>query len=313
MTRAALALDIGGTRLKSGLVDGAGAILTRGAVPSDAAGGRDALLAAMDGAIRAHRAAAADLGLTIAAIGIGTAGYVDRSGRIAYATDAIPGWTGFDLQAYAAREYGLPAVARNDAAAIAAGEAWLGAGAGYDRFLCAALGTGIGGCLWSDGEAMAGSDGIIGAIGHQAIEREGRLCACGQRGCWEAYASVSALKSAIATADAGREPAARWETPLRLFADARSGDPEAEALVDAYADEVAVGLANLVNALGVRKIVVAGAISQQGFFLTDRIRRHVVRRAMPLFADESLEIVPAALGDDAGVVGAAWSVRDFIQ
>lgn len=304
MKRVVLAFDIGGTNVKSGLIDDSGALLTRQTAPSQAKLGRDALLTRLHALIGEYRRAASERNVEIAAIGIGTAGYVDRHGTVAYATDNIPGWTGVRLQDDLESLYKMPVSVVNDVFAIAAGEAWTGAGRSFERFLCVSLGTGTGACLWEDGKPYPGDEGFAGAIGHQVIEIAGRLCTCGQRGCWEAYASVSALRAILDEPGEKR----RFATPEQLFEFARAGDLKALQLVRRYAGYVAAGLLNPLYALNVKKIVLTGAIAQQGVFLADLIRQRIADTAMPIFVRDDFEIVTSALGDDAGVVGAARPV-----
>ena len=305
---AVLAFDIGGTHTKSGIIAADGTLLDRLTVPSEAGDGRDAVIACLQRLYAHYTALAAQHGWYIAAIGAGSAGYFDRLGKVAYATDNIPGWTGFDLRGYLENLSNLPASAANDVYAIAGGEAWLGAGRHLKRFLCVALGTGIGACLWENGAPYRGDAGFAGSLGHQMINRNGRACTCGRNGCWEAYASVLALRRDLMELDTGLLAANPGETgcdPQRLFKLARAGQPEALKLVDQYAEHVASGLANAVYALDVEKVIIAGAISQQGAFLTDRIAAKLKQVVIPMFARPELAVIPAELGDDAGIYGAA--------
>jgi len=321
-----LAMDIGGTQLKSGLVQRNGKLTERLIVPSHASEGKTALLNCLNLVIDDYMKLADRNGWSIRAIGIGSAGYLDRNGRVLYATDNIPGWTGLDLRGYIEEQTGLPVEAVNDVYAITAGEAWAGAGKGYERFLCVALGTGIGGCIWEKGEPYRGDAGFAGALGHQVVEMNGRLCTCGQRGCWEAYASVSVLRKELGTSflarneqtlpDGGfsRDGAASPEgDPKLLFDSARSGHKQANKIIERYARNVAIGLMNAMYTLDIQKVVIAGAISQQGPFLTDQIRTKIIEMANPLLIRDGLEIVPAILGNDAGIYGAARMAIKYIQ
>jgi glucokinase len=256
---------------------------------------------------------ASENGLMICAIGIGTAGYVDRQGRIAHATNNIPGWSGFDLKGYIIEATGLPVEIVNDVYAITGGEAWMGAGRFLDRFLCVALGTGIGGCLWEADQPYRGLAGFAGASGHQVIHYGGKLCTCGQRGCWETYASVGSLQAVINEIDNREEQPYRFASPQRLFDMAREGNLESLEIVEQYIDYVSIGILNQIYTLNVEKIVIAGAISQQGTFLTDRVKRRIQKTALPIFVQEGFDVVPATLGDDAGTLGAASLVIEYVR
>jgi len=303
--RAAVGIDIGGTSIKTGIVGEDGSLLRRRTVPTEAQAGAEALKRKLAGIVREALAYGEQNGIEIAGAGIGTAGQVlAGSGMVAGATANLPGWAGVPLGPWLRSETGLDVAVDNDVNMIAAGEAWLGAGKRWDDFLCVALGTGIGGCLVIGRRVYHGRDGFAGEIGHQTVVIDGLPCSCGGRGCWEQYASVTALMRLAAESPASGAP--RWESPTALFDAARRGDGAAVAVIDLYARYVAVGLANLIHALNPPAIVIGGAVTAQGDFLFERIRRETALRLMPAFREAApVPIVPAALGEDAGVIGAA--------
>lgn len=319
---AVLGFDLGGTRIKMGLVERSGRVLGFRSVPTGSAGGRESLLATLRSACGAAETEAAARNLRLIGVGIGTAGFVDAEGRVAYATENLPGWSGTELRRELEASSGLPTAALNDVHAMALGEAWLGAPAalGLQDFVCVALGTGIGGCLIQGGAIFGGRDGHAGGFGHQIVMQEGGIpCGCGLSGCWESYASVNALKRLIAermpdgipdTAVGSSETADAPEAfdPRRLFAAARAGQPDALAVVDEYASRVSVGLVNLVHTLNVGDFVIGGAIAAQGDFLLSRIAAHTERRIMPVYRGSGIRLHAASLGEQAGVVGAARSL-----
>ncbi|WP_143536041.1 ROK family protein [Saccharibacillus sp. O23] len=205
-----LGFDLGGTRIKMGLVERSGRVHAFRSVPTGSAEGREHLLATLRQACAAAETEAAGHGLRLIGVGIGTAGFVDAEGRVAYATENLPGWTGTELRRELEAASGLPAAALNDVHAMALGEAWLGAPAslGLQNFVCVALGTGIGGCLIQGGAVFGGRDGHAGGFGHQIVMQDGGIpCGCGLSGCWESYASVNALKRLIAERMPGGFPA----------------------------------------------------------------------------------------------------------
>ncbi|OWA34277.1 hypothetical protein B9G55_18330 [Saccharibacillus sp. O16] len=329
MQDAVLGFDLGGTRIKMGIVERSGRVHGFRSTSTDSAKGRAHLLNVLRQIGQSAPGEAASLGLRLVGVGIGTAGFVDAQGRVAYATENLPGWTGTNLKKELEEATGLPAAALNDVHAMALGEAWLGlpASRGLRDFVCVTLGTGIGGCLIQNGQIFGGRDGYAGGFGHQIVMQEGGIsCGCGSSGCWESYASVNALKRLIAerlpsdpaeinrTADDPQNVSSPipLPDPRQLFEAARSGSSLALAIVDEYASRVAVGLVNLVHTLNVGDFVIGGAIAAQGDFLLRRIAGEVERQIMPVYRGEGITLHPATLGEQAGVIGAASALwRDL--
>ncbi|MFC5402485.1 ROK family protein [Cohnella soli] len=301
---AAIGIDIGGTNIKEGIVSREGLLLRHGSVPTEAGGGPEELIDKLLRIVEASSVYCRESGIVLKGVGIGTAGQVNaQSGAVAGATGNLPGWAGIPLARLLSEKTGLPVVVDNDVNAIAQGEAWVGAGKPWSDFLCVALGTGIGGCIVTGGRVYHGRDGFAGEIGHMPVQMDGgALCTCGNRGCWEAYASVNALKRMAASGLDGES----FADPVALFAEARRGNPSATAIVDKYAGYVSVGLAGLIHIFNPPAIVIGGAVTAQGDFLFERIRALTERRTMSVFRHpDPVSIVPASLGDNAGVIGAA--------
>lgn len=303
--RYAIAIDLGGTGIKSALVSADGSVEHFHTVPTEAGQGREALLSKLFRLIADHRRTAEQEGWPLLGIGVGTAGTVDSSGTIAYATEHLPGWTGTPLRKLLEQEFGLPCVVVNDVHAIALGEQWQGAAQGMAHLICVALGTGIGGCIIRNGTIFAGDDGYAGGFGHHIVAMGGLPCSCGNRGCWENYASVSGLKHLMHEQGA---PGLWTENPRELFVKARSSDPLAQQIVAQYGERIAIGLANLTHTLNFRQFLLAGAITGQGDFLLESIRKPLERMVMPVYQGDGIHLYPAALGEQAGVIGAASMV-----
>jgi len=295
-------IDIGGTNIKAGIVDAEGTILHTDTIPTEAKSGRDSLLTKLYEIADRYAALAREKGWEPAALGVGTAGFVNaREGRIGYATSNLPGWTGVPLRSELERHTGLTVVLANDAHAFAVGEAWIGAGRDLDEFVCITLGTGVGGSWVVNGRPHYGRDGYAGGFGHMVIRHSGQPCNCGLTGCWEQYASVTALMRLAA--EGGIDTAAIGHSAKTLFELAKQGDVRALGVIDLYAEYVAVGLTNLVHALNPPAIVIGGAVTAQGDFLFDRIRRNLKQQSMPAY--DNVLVIPALLGEHAGLVGAA--------
>jgi glucokinase len=296
-------MDIGGTNIKSGIIDAEGNILHTDTVPTEAqTGGRDSRLSKLFDIAERQSAVAKERGWTPIALGVGTAGYVNaREGRIGYATSNLPGWTGVPLRAEMERHTGLPVALANDAHAFAMGEAWIGAGREWDEFICITLGTGVGGCLVVNGRPYYGRDGYGGGFGHMVLQHGGAACNCGLTGCWEQYASVTGLMRMAE--EQGIDLATIGHSAKTLFEQAKQGQERAAAVIELYAEYVALGLTNLVHALNPQAIVIGGAVTAQGDFLLDQIRANISRQVMPAY--DNMKIVAATLGEHAGFAGAA--------
>ncbi|WP_182914521.1 ROK family protein [Paenibacillus sp. 1011MAR3C5] len=302
--RSAVGIDLGGTNIKWGIVAEDGEVLLEGLVPTESERGPDELLNKLSAIAEQAVQSSTDLNIALDSVGIGTAGQVQRaSGIVMGATATLPGWAGMPLGERIGRETGLPVVVDNDVNMIAIGEAWIGAGQEWEDFLCVALGTGVGGCWVSDRRVYGGREGYAGEFGHMIVSMGGRECSCGNRGCWESYASVTGLKK-LAYEEWTGGP---WEEPETLFQYAREGNIRALSIVTQYCEYVAAGLTGLIHIYNPSAIVLGGAIvAGQGTFLLERIQTLLNRQVMPVYQQpEPVAVVAAQLGRHAGVVGAA--------
>ncbi|MEK5060177.1 glucokinase [Paenibacillus sp. FSL H7-0326] len=303
MLQAAVGLDIGGTNIKAGLVREDGVILYDMMAPTNAEKGKDQLLDSIaEAAASCMEQARNYTNIEVTGIGMGTAGFITLAGAIGSATANLPDWKGTPLRAEMERRLHLPAQLENDVNVLAIGEMWQGAGRGLTDFLCVSLGTGVGGSIITNGHTYRGRSGYAGAFGHQIIQLGGHPCTCGSKGCWEQYASVTSLKRQVLAAG---QPA--WaDDPRQLFAQAEVGNETAKILINDYAEFIAIGLTNLIHLYNPPAIIIGGAISEQGDALLRPVRKHIERYTMDGFADHPpLPILPAILGNRAGIIGAA--------
>lgn len=280
-----LCFDVGGTAIKYALVEGKGRIVSSSEVPTEGGG---------PGVVRILSSLSKEHAGEVRAIAVSTAGQVDsESGTIIFANEHIPGYTGTKLAEILHSQTGLPVSVENDVKSAAIGEGTFGAGKGRGNYLCLTYGTGVGGALVMDGRLVDGAHHAAGEFGHILLHENGRLCACGLRGCYEAYASTSALVSDALQVDPsltdGRKIFARLE------------DPAVKAVVDAWLHEVALGLGTLVNILDPGTVIVGGGVMSQRYPI-ERLRRLVPQRVMAVRRD--VEILPALLGNKAGLLGA---------
>ncbi|NMO97354.1 ROK family protein [Paenibacillus lemnae] len=293
-----IGLDIGGTGIKGALVDQDGIMSEPVAVPTPALEGRERILEAAAGLIGQleQQASSHD----IAGIGIGTAGRVDRqTGSIVYATDNMPGWTGTGIRQEIGKLFPYRISVENDVNAAAWGEAWLGAGRDAHSFVLAALGTGIGGAFVYEGRVLPGLRGGLGEIGHLIMDREGSLCTCGQRGCWETLCSGTAL-SRIA-----RETHADWSSRFLVQA-YTEGHPDALQAMDLYLSDLARGLISVQQAYDPEVIVLGGGVSD-GYPLWSKDLQDKISQ----FSVVPVRLAKAELGNRAGIMGAVkWAMTD---
>ncbi len=296
-SRLAVGIDLGGTHARVAVVDAGGRILARRKEATRPEEGPQAVIRRLARAVRdllaappAERAAAALVG-----VGLATPGPVDARRGVIVTTPNLPGWREVPAAGLLAAELGLPVRHLRDANAALLGEAWLGAARGCRDVVLLTLGTGIGGAALVGGRLLGGRDGFAGEFGHLTVDPDGPACGCGNRGCLEALASGTAIRRR--TGRDGRE----------VFAAARGGEPEALAVVSGVADALGMGLAGLANAFNPERIVLGGGMAAEWDLLVPRAVAEMRRRAFaPVTA--GLEVVPARLGDDAGVLGAACAV-----
>ncbi len=300
MEQPILGIDIGGTAVKMGLVSTAGQVLCRTEAGVSFDGYRtpilDTVLQTAQRFLAEVNAAPADL----AGIGVSATGQIDsRRGVVAGTGGNFPGWKGAPIAARLAEAFGLPVTVANDANCMCLGEAWVGAAAGYADVIGVTIGTGVGGGILTGGRLLEGARGLGGELGHFQIHaRDGVLCGCGQRGCWEKYASTTAL---VALARA-QDPALC--DGRHIFAAAKAGDPAVLALLDRWIGEIAAGLIGLVHIFNPQILLVGGGVSAQQALLIDPLAARVRAGVMPAFA-EGLTLRAAALQNDSGMVGAA--------
>jgi glucokinase len=303
----ALGIDLGGSQVRAALVDETGNVLRRAAMATDVGGGPKSVVAQMRALF--DDVGGNDRGADIAGIGVAAPGPLDSvTGRI-IDIPTLPRWRDFPLRETLATELGLPVILDNDGIAAANGEWRFGAGRGLRHLVFVTVSTGIGGGVVVDGRLLHGRRGMAGHVGHMIIAPDGPHCPCGARGCFEAVASGSALgeagrQAALMSTNgrlAGRE--AKAITSRDVVEAARAGDVIAVELMRREAVWLGVGFTSLIHLYSPEKLIVGGGVSQAFDLLRDGIVDVVQRSAMAPF--RSVEIVEAALGDNAGLVGAA--------
>lgn len=310
--RRTIGIDVGGTKTLGVLVergpDGP-VILDREQVPSDAA-----LPTVLDGIVAVARSLSGRFA-GVDGVGVGLAGFVDPYGVVRSAPNSA-GLVGRDVRARLVAELGVPVVVDNDANCAAVAAHALSAPEAR-HLVAVTFGTGIGGGLIVDGRLVHGARGFAGEPGHMVVDPGGPLCPCGQRGCWERYASGSGLaRLARLAVEAGDAPALEAAVPDRsalrgehVTALLRAGDPGAIAVFDTYAGWVALGVANLVNLLDPDVVVLGGGMITTGEELLGRVRSIVAERYPAASDHRHVPIIGSPGGPEAGGLGAALLVH----
>ena len=311
-----IGIDVGGTTIKAGVVDERGNILHKSNCPSHVELGHEVMIHDMAQlALRVLSESGHTLG-EVHSVGVGIPGIQDpRTGRVPFCTNLK--WHDVPLIDLMQREIPRPVYVTNDATAAGLAEAIAGVSAGTKNSVFVTLGTGVGGGVVLDGKAYLGPHGIATEVGHIITVAGGELCTCGNRGCWERYASATALiregrkfaeahpASALCKAVDGDLSAIEARTVIDL---AKAGDPDCEALFDNYVYHLTVGLVNLINVYDPEVIALGGGVSNAGAFLLDKVNallpKMVFFKTMP-----RAEVKLAKLGNDAGIIGAAMLGR----
>lgn len=304
-------IDLGGTNTKIGLVDEDGNIIFTTIVKTDSMEGFEKTIQRLS-KILLQQVKSFDLNFDdVQSVGVGVPGPVLNS-RVVKFWANFPWKNGVDLALEFEKNLGKPVKADNDVNVITLGEMWKGSAQGYKNVLGLAIGTGIGGGIIVDGKLVSGENGAGGEVGHIKVERDGKLCGCGQKGCWEAYASATGLIREAQSRLAVNKTNGLYEQVIGrdleakdIFDVAKEGDAFALDLVDYEADYIALGIGNLLNVLDPEIVVVGGGVSLAGDILFDKVKEKLKKYAFPS-TTENLKIVAASLGNDAGILGAAY-------
>ena len=315
-----LALDVGGTNIRMALVDRQGRITHSRHRKCAIDKGREAFVARLNDDIHTLHQEADQSNATILAAGAGVPGLIARDGTILTSVNLQP-LNGLNFRTALQEMTSVPTVVLNDANAAACGEKWYGSGHVFDSILMLTIGTGVGSGLILDNRLWTGSDGVAGEYGHMTVEPDGVLCACGNHGCLEQYASATALaRMAREALDAGTESSLAGLSPTRLTAAAiagaaKDGDRLALALFERAATALGIAAATAANLLNPDALILGGGVAASFDLLAPTISRTVKERAFPVPAGR-LQILKGVLGDDAGLMGAAamaWQLLDGTQ
>ena len=306
-------VDLGGTNIVAGVINDRYEIIGRAKAKTNAP--RPAQEIFFD-IVECVKGAAKQAGIDlneIESVGIGTPGSVDReNGSIEFANNLdfhnVPAVEIFksmlDVDVYL----------ENDANCAALGEAMAGAGIGKKYFIAITLGTGVGSGIVDDGKILIGCNGTGGELGHMVIKFDGEECNCGRRGCWERYASATALVNQTKAAMLKNKDSKMWDMcdgnidnvgGRTAFDAMRAGDSAGREVVEQYIKYVAIGTINVINIFQPEMICFGGGISNEGENLLAPVRKYVDKFHYSRYSNTQTEICKAKLGNDAGIIGAA--------
>ncbi len=314
-------VDLGGTNVRAAVVTEDKKVLERASGPTEAERGPEAVMEAIRQVVERAMAESGRDRSGLMAVGIGAPGPMNWKTGVVYSPPNLPGWKNVPLaEEMSKRLGGVPCFVENDANVACYGEYWLGAGQGAENMCTLTLGTGLGGGIVTHGKLLRGVDGTAAEIGHLKVQREGRRCGCGARGCLEQYASVTGMRrTAWEGIQAGRPTLLREmcdndfdRLTGKMVSDAEArGDAFAGWVIDETATWLAMGISSLINLLNPEKVVLYGGMVAAGERLLAPARALAKGTSFEVPA-RTADIVTAALGDDAGVIGAAGTALDRV-
>ncbi|HET6515647.1 MAG TPA: ROK family protein [Thermodesulfovibrionales bacterium] len=295
----AIGIDLGGTNLRVGLVSEGGSIVEKIKVPS-LEGIEEPLLHAISEVFTDD----------VAAIGIGVAGLINRERTAVDVSPNLPSIEGVKIVDEVRSKFGVPVVIENDANVAAVGEKWTGAGRDFKNFVLLTLGTGIGGGVIHDGMLMD----VSAELGHMSIIANGVKCSCGNYGCLESYASARAILGYAVTALEHASQSILKElyqgniyklTPEDIYKAALEGDNLSRDVLREAGKYLGVGISNCINIFSPEAVILGGGlIGAWNIYIKEAIREASKRTFKKLF--DSIQIIPSSLGDNAGIMGAAY-------
>lgn len=314
MEELAVGVDLGGTNIKAGLVTAAGEVIQRHRVQTQAdRGGAQAVAGRICEAARRCIELGGAKAASVRGLGVGSPGTLDLQNGVVLFSPNLPGWRDIPLRRMIEEDIGLPCVLDNDANVAALAEHWAGAGKGASSLVLLTLGTGIGAGIVLDGRIWHGGNGVAGEVGHVSINPDGPVCGCGNRGCFEVYASatgmVRRMREAIA---AGTESSLAADpgaiTAAAIHKAAVAGDAAARQNIEATGRLLGLVVSNIMHMINPEVIAFSGGVTAAGDMLMDPLLDEVRQRTLEA-SRRDVRVCFAELPEDAGVIGAA---RNFM-
>lgn len=313
-----IGIDVGGTNVKIALVDDNGKIIYSNSVPTYAKMGYEYTVNNIKQAIKDLMKETNTTPPDIEGIGFDFPGQVDCKTGVVKLAPNIPGWVNVPIAQMIEDEFHIPTRIDNDVRCAALGELKFGAGRGCENFICITVGTGIGSGIVINGKVVRGATNAAGELGHIKLQMNGGpICGCGDTGCLEAFASGPAIVAMAQEYIKGgkstkfREMAAVEGgeiTPYMVAKAAEEGDPVAKRIFEIVGEYIGIGLTSVINLLNPERVIIGGGVAESGELLLGPIRKTIKERAM-VVAGNAVEIVPAQLGNSAGVIGASMLIE----
>jgi glucokinase len=302
----AICIDLGGTDLKSAVVDSSGKILHQQSTPSESKKNKKKILDNLISSISIEEQWAQAQGFRIQGVGLGIPGIVSYPEGIVHRSPHFPDLKDFPIKKLLQKKIHFPLVLDNDANMAALGEGWIGAAKGKKNYLLMTLGTGIGGGIVFDGKLLHGDSGFAGEVGHIVIEREGRRCNCGGRGCLEMYASATGILYGLSPS-LRRRGLGGGLTAEHLYHLALQGNKTAQKIYKDFGKALGAGIASLVNVLDIELVMLGGGLSGAWKVFIDSTRQSIARHTY-LTTAKKIILKRALLGNNAGLIGTARAV-----
>jgi len=308
-----IGIDLGGTNIAAGIVDEKGKIIRKDSTPTKMPRSAEEII--KDMAILSLKLIE-DAGISVndvESIGIGTPGAAnDATGIVEYSNNLD--FHNVPMRTIMQKYIDKPVHIGNDANVAALGEAFAGAAKGVNDAVMITLGTGVGGGIIIDKKIYSGFNFYGGELGHMVIDKDGRACTCGRKGCWEAYSSATGLTVMTKEAMENDKNSLMWELcsgdinnagAKTAFAAMKKGDKAGKEVVDMYIAYLACGLANIINIFQPEIIAIGGGVCNEGDYLTKPLEAAILQEVYTRSTTGSTQIKIAMLGNDAGIIGAA--------
>lgn len=312
-------IDLGGTRFRVCLAEPTGRILRRLSRPTQHEEGPERVVARLAAAVR--ELGGDELPATVLGVGVGAPGPLDPWLGVIFQAPNMPGWRDVPLRQMLAEALALPVHLGNDANLAALGETSFGAARGCRNVVYITVSTGIGGGVIEDNRLLLGARGLAAEVGHMVVEPRGPRCGCGNWGCVEALASGTAIARVARERLASGEPSALGDLPgppevsitaERVAAAAAAGDPLASAVMRSAAEYLGIAVVNVLHLYDPEVVVLGGGVCLAGEMIFAPVRAAITARAMAAYRARA-RVVPAALGDDAGLLGAVALVNENVD
>lgn len=311
----AIGIDIGGTSIKGAIVNDTGKVLTRFAMDVNKnASGEDEVNRFCDVMIKSINDY--DSSIKLEGIGIGMPGILDMDKGVVITSPNLPKWNGLHISKLISKRMGLPVYINNDANVATLGEARFGSGKEYSNLIMLTLGTGVGGGIIIDNKLYDGNKHMGAELGHMVIRVNGEKCGCGRRGCFEAYASATALirdtkKEMDKCPDSLMHDVSKELGKINakvVFEASRRGDKAAIRVMKRYVKYLSEGILNYCNIFRPEVVLLSGGVANEGDYLLDQVRHYLKNHKYGMKGSPKVDLKVASLGYDSGKIGAACLV-----